>query len=110
MALLLPEVGEGSRQLPAGPGSVPRIENQPLRPFDLGGVRVGRDRPRLKTPLACRRPGKKSGFDPPILPLALKLYGLVLRIENRLLRWFDLPAGISLVAKARKKRGEAGGD
>jgi SAM-dependent methyltransferase len=35
--------------------------------------------------------------------LALKLYGWVLRVENRLLHWFDLPAGISLVAKTHTK-------
>ena len=35
-------------------------------------------------------------------PIALELYGLVLRIENRLLHRFNLPAGISLVAKARR--------
>ena len=34
-------------------------------------------------------------------PVGLKMYGLVLRFENYLLRWFDLPAGVSLVAVAR---------
>ncbi len=39
---------------------------------------------------------------------ALKAYGLVLRLENRLLQWFNLPAGISLVAKTRTKASTSG--
>ena len=38
-------------------------------------------------------------------PIALRLYGAILRLENRLLRRFRLPIGVSLIAVARKPAG-----
>jgi SAM-dependent methyltransferase len=56
--------------------------------------------------------GKESG-DLELGPaLALKVYGWILQLENRLLLWFKLPVGISLIATAgisqKRSKGAAG--